>query len=249
MQSIKPLALKPPYTPPPSLRHILYIDDDRDILMVTQLALEKIGNFHVETCSNGDKGLAKAKAMHPDLIMLDVMMPGMDGPSLLRAIKQSKQLCGTPVVFMTARIQPAEVDKYAALGAVGIIPKPFNPVTLSDDIRSIWHTHQKNSQGSAPFYFDDLRQQYLKGLPAKRAAIESFLQKTRTAKSSRAATQKFMQLAHNLAGSGETYGYSAISKSAKVLEEMLANKPHSPKLSLVTSRLIAAIDRALAARH
>ena len=249
MQPTKSLGPKLPPMQQTDLHDILYIDDDRDILTITQFALEKIGGFHVETCNSGGKGLAAAEAMHPDLIMLDVMMPDVDGPSLLRSIQNNRQLCGTPVVFMTARMRPAEIDRYAALGAVGIIPKPFNPVTLSDDIRNIWQTYQRNAAISAAIGYNDLRQQYLKNLPAKRTEVEAFLRHIRVAKPSQALATRIEHLAHNLAGSGETYGYRALGKAARVLEEILISRPNSPKMLLVASRLIAAIDRTLIPRH
>jgi CheY-like chemotaxis protein len=204
-----------------ALKNILYIDDDRDILSLARLALEKIGGFHVETCSSGSKGIAVAEATQPDMIMLDVMMPGIDGPSLLRNLKKHERFSGTPVVFMTARVQSAELDKYASLGAAGIIPKPFNPVTLPDELRSLWESYKENIRCNMEEGIADLRRQYIQNLPAKRADIENFWRRARMGTLSPAVIKKTACLTHNLASSGEIYGYRAVSRYAKLLEELL----------------------------
>lgn len=213
--------------------------------MLVRFALEKLGGFHVDICGDGSKGLAVATAMCPDLIMLDVMMPRMDGPSLLRAINQSEQLRGTPVVFITARVQPSEIDKYSALGAAGVISKPFNPVTLPKIIREFWTEHYELSNAETGPELEKLRQQYLKNLSTKRLEIEAFLRAIHVKPPSHAAVKKMGVLVHNLAGSGESYGYHAISKSAKIMEKMLGDTPCSPRLSNVIAKLIAAIDHVL----
>ncbi|NBX04177.1 MAG: response regulator [Alphaproteobacteria bacterium] len=233
----------------PQLKNILYIDDDRDILSVARLALEKIGGFHVDTCSNSSKGIAVAEATQPDLIMLDVMMPGVDGPSLLRSLKTNVQLCGTPVVFMTARVQSAEMDKYAACGSAGVIPKPFNPMTLPKELNALWQAYQTTIHNNMTCGLEDLRQQYLRNLPTKRAEIEAFWRQVRMGKVSRGGTQKVERVVHNLAGSGEIYGYRALSRSARLLEELLARDPYSLNLCAVIEKLLSAIDRALVRKN
>lgn len=125
------------------LQKILYVEDEPDIQAVTKLALEEIGGFTLEVCSNGDEALSKASSFAPDLLLLDVMMPGMDGPSTLKALRASGgDLETTPAVFMTAKVQPHEVQEYKNLGAIDVIAKPFDPMTLSDSLREIWSRHQ-----------------------------------------------------------------------------------------------------------
>lgn len=120
------------------LQKILYVEDEPDIQAVTKLALEEIGGFTLEVCSNGDEALSKASAFAPDLLLLDVMMPGMDGPSTLKALREISGTSTTPAIFMTAKVQPHEVQEYKDLGAIDVIAKPFDPMTLSDNLRSIW---------------------------------------------------------------------------------------------------------------
>ena len=120
------------------LQKILYVEDEPDIQAVTKLALEEIGGFTLEVCSNGDEALNKASAFAPDLLLLDVMMPGMDGPTTLKALREISDISSTPAIFMTAKVQPHEVQEYKDLGAVDVIAKPFDPMTLSDNLRNIW---------------------------------------------------------------------------------------------------------------
>lgn len=119
------------------LQRILYVEDEPDIQAVARLALEMVGGFTVKICSSGDEALREAAAFAPDMILLDVMMPGMDGPSTLAALRTLDNLTATPVAFMTAKVQPHEVEQLKALGAVGVIAKPFDPMTLSDQVRGL----------------------------------------------------------------------------------------------------------------
>ena len=122
----------------PDLNRILFVEDDLDIQSVARLALVAVGKFTVKICSSGTAALETAPAFAPDLILLDVMMPGMDGPSTLKALRQLPETANIPVVFMTAKVQTHEVARYQELGAVDVIAKPFEPMTLSTTVRSIW---------------------------------------------------------------------------------------------------------------
>ena len=125
----------------PPLNRILFVEDDPDIQAVGQLALEAVGGFKVTTCSSGGEALTIAPTFTPDLILLDVMMPGMDGPETLQQLRTLAATRNTPVIFMTAKVQRHEVEQYLALGAVNVIAKPFDPMTLAATIREIWTTY------------------------------------------------------------------------------------------------------------
>lgn len=125
-----------------SLNRILYVEDEDDIRMVAQLALETVGGLTLKTCRNGEEAVKEGSGFAPDLILLDVMMPGMDGPSTLAALREQTALKDIPVIFMTAKVQPSEVQRYRDLGALDVIAKPFDPMTLADQVREIWgRTH------------------------------------------------------------------------------------------------------------
>ena len=120
------------------LQRILYVEDDPDIQAIAVMVLETIHGFTLEVCSSGNEAVQKAEAFNPDLILLDVMMPNMDGPETLERLREFPTLAVTPVVFMTAKVQPQEVQAYLDLGAVGVIAKPFDPMILVDQLREIW---------------------------------------------------------------------------------------------------------------
>lgn len=134
---------------PDELRHVLYADDEADILSVASLALEMVGGLEVTACPGGSEAIAAAHRHRPDLILLDVMMPVMDGPATLAAIRSDPDLAAIPVVLLTARIRRAEVETYLAAGADGVIAKPFNPMTLADEVRAVWCHVRAERAGAA----------------------------------------------------------------------------------------------------
>lgn len=127
--------------PVPQLKRILFVEDELDIQIVARLALEDIGGFTVEVCGSGDEALAKVPVFRPELILMDVMMPAPDGPQTLRALASRPESASTPVVFVTAKVQKHEVAEYLELGAIDVIVKPFDPMTLADRIQKIWQRH------------------------------------------------------------------------------------------------------------
>lgn len=121
-----------------ALERILYAEDEPDIQAVAKLALEMLGSFQVLICGNGHEALAKVKGFAPDLILLDVMMPGMDGPATLQKLRADPSTATIPVIFLTAKVQPQEVAQYQAMGALNVIAKPFDPMTLATQVRQVW---------------------------------------------------------------------------------------------------------------
>jgi CheY-like chemotaxis protein len=115
---------------------ILYVDDEADIREVAAIALELDPDFEVRTCASGPEALEVAPVWRPGLILLDVMMPGMDGPTTLARLRARPETAATPVVFITARTQAQEIERFLGLGAVGVIAKPFDPMTLAAQTRA-----------------------------------------------------------------------------------------------------------------
>lgn len=120
-----------------SPQRIMYVEDDPDIQAVAKIALETVGGFSLKICSSGEEALQKAEAFAPQLILLDVMMPGMDGLTTLKTIRQKGYLAEVPVIFLSAKAQPSEVAHYKSLGALDVIAKPFDPMTLAIQVREL----------------------------------------------------------------------------------------------------------------
>lgn len=119
------------------MKRILLIEDEADIREVAALSLETVAGWEVIAAENGQAGIAMAEQHNPDAILLDVMMPGLTGPDTLLALRSSTVTRSVPVIFMTAKVQTADRKQLSELGASGIISKPFDPLTLSDQIRQV----------------------------------------------------------------------------------------------------------------
>lgn len=121
------------------LERILYVEDDHDVRDIGGIVLEMAG-FEVRACGSGKDAVAVARsgAFAPDLVLLDVMMPDLDGPATLAQLRTIPAVASTPVVFLTAKAQPREVAALRALGAVDVLAKPFDPATLGDALRRIF---------------------------------------------------------------------------------------------------------------
>ncbi len=120
------------------LKKILYVEDDEDIAEVATMTLEEIGGFEVKHCISGVQALGNLPKFNPQLILMDVMMPEMDGPQTLKHMQQKGIADKIPVVFMTAKAQTHQQEEYKQMGAVGVIVKPFDPMTLCQQITRLW---------------------------------------------------------------------------------------------------------------
>lgn len=118
-------------------QRILLVDDEADIREVAALSLQALGDWRVLSASGGGEAIAIARAERPDVILLDVMMPELDGPTTLELLRADPQTRGIPVIFLTAKAQSADQRGLAQLGASGVLTKPFDPMTLSSEITAI----------------------------------------------------------------------------------------------------------------
>jgi CheY-like chemotaxis protein len=115
-------------------RRILIIDDEDDIRQVAALSLQTVAGWEVVTASSGADGIRSAQVEKPDAILLDVMMPGMDGPTTFLEIKRNPEIAGIPVILLTAKVQGADQKRFANLGVSAILFKPFDPLTLAQQM-------------------------------------------------------------------------------------------------------------------
>ena len=120
------------------LQKILHIDDDTDIRAIAKMSLETLGGYEVISCHSCDAALKELETHTPDFILIDVMMPEIDGPETLDIIRKQEKFRNIPVAFMTAKIMDSEIERLRQRDINGIIKKPFNPTDLCSDIQKFW---------------------------------------------------------------------------------------------------------------
>lgn len=197
---------------------ILHVDDEPDIREVVEMSLELDPAFTVKSCSSGKDALALAADWSPDLILLDVMMPAMDGPATLANLRKSPRTAAIPVVFMTARAQARELEQFMSLGARGVIAKPFDPLGLATSVRG-----QLCSAGMAA-----LREGFLKRLRADAAALAKCRAGLADDPTSPILREQVRAFVHALAGAAGIFGFNDIGREAAGLERALSDEDTSP---------------------
>lgn len=224
------------------LHTILYVEDEPDIQRVVKLALEAMAGMQVIACSSGAEAIARSADTAIDLILLDVMMPGMDGPTTLKHLRAMPAFASTPVVFMTAKAHPSEIAHFKALGALDVIAKPFDPMALASTLLAIWTRSSATAapplptparatkQSIAPAQLGaeerfaarmlELTAQFQRELPARLATLRQQWQALHAAWSIEALAALHGS-AHNLAGAGSTFGYDALTERARALDRHL----------------------------
>jgi CheY-like chemotaxis protein len=212
---------------------ILHVDDEADIREVVEISLGFDLGFVTQSCGSGQEALAVALDWLPDIILLDVMMPMMDGPATLLRLRENEQTAMIPVVFMTARAQTRELDRFRALGAVGVIPKPFDPMTLAASVRSFIPLSDDP--------FDELRGAFLQRVKKDANALTS-LRLALQDSSATEALSGIKHIAHGLAGAGGIFGFAEISDTAAALEDEVI---HELTGSSSCERVVSALDRLL----
>jgi len=124
--------------PERALNRICYVEDDEDIQRIVRMSLERVGKMTVEVVGDPTRAIEAMARFQPDLVMLDWMMPAMDGPTLFKHMKTRPETSALPVVFITAKAAQRDLDELMKMGAAGTISKPFNPKELPDQLRAIW---------------------------------------------------------------------------------------------------------------
>lgn len=123
------------------LSKILYVEDDLHVRTTAKLVLEVIGRYTVRDCGSGQEALLAVADFQPDLILLDVLMPELDGLATLAMLRKLPQMADTPALFVTGLTTQDDVDRYMDAGAIGVIPKPLLPLRLTSQIRTLWEEH------------------------------------------------------------------------------------------------------------
>jgi CheY-like chemotaxis protein len=192
---------------------ILNVDDDPDIREVADLSLGLDPDFEVRSCASADEALMIAAAWTPFLILLDVIMPGMDGPTTLKHLRENPATADIPILFLTARAQSHEVAHLISLGALGVISKPFDPITLAAQVRN---------------HLLSMRLSALRGVFKRRIKSDAALLlpwRTSLAASADPDTlREIRRIAHSLAGAAGLFGLSQIGDDAAAIEDAVIAK-------------------------
>jgi CheY-like chemotaxis protein len=221
---------------------VLHVEDEPDIREVVEISLGLDPDFETRNCSSGQEALACVATWTPDIILLDVMMPLMDGPATLARLRENTDTASIPVVFMTARAQAREIDHFRSLGAAGVIPKPFDPMTLAAEVRAF--APQTSSK------LDVLRDVFMKRMKDNAAMLVNRRAALVAGGAIAASLTEINDIAHSLAGAAGIFGYSAISEHAGKLEESTAIRLHGEgSVEIVVSSIDSLLQCIEAACH
>jgi two-component system OmpR family response regulator len=210
------------------IQSVLYVDDDPDMRAVVQAALCSIAGLAVHIAGSGEQAIDLAYECRPDLIVMDVMMPGLDGPSTFKSVRERALLADIPVIFLTAKTLPAEAGRLLQLGAIGVIGKPFDPLKLYDNLSVLW----KNAGAARAIRGTGA------GQPRVRAQVsslaDSFLKRTRNdvirlrafieraRHGDRSALAEAERTGHSIHGAGEMFGFPEIGAAGGAIERLAA---------------------------
>lgn len=220
-----------------SMLRVLHVDDEPDIRELVDISLSLDPELSVKSCASGAEALDAATTWSPDLILIDVMMPVMDGPQTLDNLRDHAATAGIPVVFMTARAQARELAHFLSLGAAGVIPKPFDPMTLAGTVKQYLHTNVPDAA--------QVRRRFIaraKGDSEKLAECraEIGIDPAR-------AFARIERIAHSLAEAGATHKFAAVGSAASVLARMVEDAENgigsARDVERSIDQLIEAIDR------
>ena len=211
---------------------LIYVDDEPDIRSIVEFAFDGEPNLELRLCASGFEALDAARMDPPDLVLLDVMMPGMDGPETLAKLRSLPHMQDVPVVFITAKVQPKEVEHFLAMGAAGVLAKPFDamllpqralsflvPRTASSDSKSVTPVDQASARRAATLLA--LQDRFKASLAERIELIKKGGTKVLAAARDHTALAELRRHAHTLAGSAGTFGYKRVSSVAGRLEQHL----------------------------
>ena len=239
------------------LQSVLYVDDDPGICSVVQATLRLVPGLNVQSADSGERAIDLAYELRPDLVLMDVMMPGLDGPSTFRRMRESALLTEIPVIFMTAKVLPAEIAQLLKLGAIGVIVKPFDPLKLYGELFSLWNkggaARQDSIEGGGPAevqaQVDSLTVSFLQRAWADVINLAKMIERAQAA--DRSVLPDIERICHSIHGAGAMFGFPMISEVAGVMARMVAavtarTVPHSSASESATLQELLAASKQLA---
>lgn len=214
---------------------VLHVDDEPDIREVVELSLALDPGIETLGCASGREALVVSAEWNPDIILLDMMMPVMDGAATLARLRENPRTAGIPVIFMTARAQSRELDLFHSLGAAGVIPKPFDPMTLAASVRA--HIEPPVSRLGA------MRHEFLQRVDGDLVTLAWHWSAMEDGTDVSFSLAGIRNIAHKLAGAGGIFGFDEISEAAAALEEAVILGCEG---SGTVSEIGSALDRVMA---
>ncbi len=214
---------------------VLHVDDEPDIREVVEISLGLDPDLSTQSCASGQEALVAATEWGPDIILLDVMMPVMDGTATLARLRENPRTASIPVVFMTARAQSRELELFRSLGAAGVIPKPFDPMTLAASVRA--HIPPPVTRLGV------MRHDFLQRVDGDLIALAGHWAAIEDGTDVSSSLAGIRNIAHKLAGAGGIFGFDEISDAAATLEEAVI---HGCDGSGTVSEIGSALDRVAA---
>ncbi len=218
---------------------VLHVDDEPDIREIMQISLGLDPDLAVRSCSSGEEALKVAVEWQPSLIILDVMMPEMDGPTTFARLREIQATTNIPVVFMTARAQTRDIEHFRQLGASGVISKPFDPLALAVSVRNCMPGPGNAHLAGPRTRFLKRAADYVVALKARKAELAQEASAT-------PALENIIEIAHKLAGGGGSVGLAEISANAFALEQCaidtLAGKDTVPNVAYALDRLVDVVE-------
>jgi CheY-like chemotaxis protein len=212
-------------------RSVLYVDDDPDICQVVRASLGLMAGLRVHTAGSGEAAIDLAFELQPDLILMDVMMPGLDGPSTLKRIRNSPAIDAIPVIFLTAKVLPAEVDHLLHLGAIGVIGKPFDPLKLGSELMALWETAAglptaHCAQAAVKDQVNSLSEDFLRRTRNDVARLTTMFEGSGWGDPGMLKGAE--RLAHSIHGAGAMFGFPQLSAAAEVIERLVGEIVAAP---------------------
>jgi two-component system, OmpR family, response regulator len=206
---------------------VLYVDDDPDICAVVHAALGCVAGLNVHTAGSGEQAIDLAYELRPDLILMDVMMPGLDGPSTLKRMREHPLLAGIPVIFLTAKVRPAEVAHFLQLGAIGVIGKPFDPLKLCDHLFALWDDADAvreikdtgAGQSRVRAKVSSLADRFLERTGSDVVRLRAII--VRAHHEDRSVLEEAQRIAHSIRGAGAMFGFPEVSAAGGAIERLV----------------------------